>query len=220
MSFDLHIFVPYTKQLLSGIRMTLFLWVVGGLLAMAIGFVVAVLQMVGGRVVGAIIRAYIEVMRGTPLLAQLFLLYFGGPAIGLTLDAMTVGLTVLGLYVGAYFVETFRAGFESIPRGQIEAAASAGIGRWQRLRHIILPQMLVLILPPVVNLWIVVLKDTAVLSIITIPELTFEVTGLTLETFAFVEPFLLLALVYWGLVEFTAFLGRKAELRLGFYLAR
>jgi polar amino acid transport system permease protein len=80
--------------------------------------------------------------------------------------------------------------------------------------------MLVLVLPPVVNLWIVVLKDTAILSIITIPELTFEVTGLTLETFAFVEPFLLLAVVYWALVELTAFLGRKAERRLGFYLAR
>jgi polar amino acid transport system permease protein len=220
MSFDLGIFAPYSKQLLSGFRMTLFLWVAGGLLAMAIGFVVAMLQVAGGRVIGAVIRAYIELMRGTPLLTQLFLLYFGGPAIGLTLDAMTVGLAILGLYVGAYFAETFRAGFESIPRGQIEAAASAGIGRWQRLRHIILPQMLVLILPPVVNLWIVVLKDTAVLSIITIPELTFEVTGLTLETFAFVEPFLLLAVVYWGLVELTAYLGRTAERRLGFYLAR
>src|SRR5262249_34862307 len=113
MSFDLGILVPYTKQLISGFRMTLFLWVVGGLLAMAIGFAIALLQMVGGRVVGAVIRAYIELMRGTPLLAQLFLLYFGGPAIGITLDAMTVGLLILGLYVGAYFVETFRAGFES-----------------------------------------------------------------------------------------------------------
>ena len=84
MSFDLGIFAPYTKQLISGFRMTIFLWIAGGLLAMAVGFVIALLQMVGGRVIGAVIRAYVELMRGTPLLAQLFLLYFGGPAIGIT----------------------------------------------------------------------------------------------------------------------------------------
>jgi polar amino acid transport system permease protein len=127
------------------------------------------------------------------------------------LGAFTVGIWGLGLYAGAYFTEMFRAGIASVPAGQIEAARSFGLGRAHVVRHIVLPQMLALTLPQIVNLLIFVLKDTAVLSILTIPELTFEVTGMTLETFAFVEPFLALAVVYWVLVEATAMTGRAAE---------
>ena len=146
---------------------------------------------------------------------QLFLVYAGGPHIGITLSAATVGIGGLGLYGGAYFTETVRAGIGAIPGGQIEAAGSFGLTRLQTVRAIILPQMLVLSLPPFVNLMIFLLKDTAVLSILTIPELTFQVTGMTLETFAFVEPFLALAVGYWVLVELTAIVGRLAERNLG-----
>lgn len=221
MSLDWSIFVTYGPSVLQGAGLTVILWIAGSALALAVGALLAVLVSVAGAgALGAAIRAYIEFFRGTPLLVQLFLLYFGGPHLGVTLDAVTVGIIGLGLYGGAYVAEILRGGLESIPNGQLEAARSFGFSRWQRIRHIVLPQMLVVVLPPLVNMLIIIMKDTAILSVITVPELTFQVTALTLETFAFVEPFLMLAITYWTLVELTAFLGRKLEARLGHYLAR
>jgi polar amino acid transport system permease protein len=136
-----------------------------------------------------------------------------------TLSAVSAGLIGLGLYGGAYFAELFRAGFASVPAGQVEAAKSFGYSARDTLRHVILPQALILMVPPSVNLLVILLKDTSILSVITIPELTFQVTGMTLETFAFVEPYLALAVAYWVLTEFTAQLGRIAERRLSHTLA-
>jgi polar amino acid transport system permease protein len=218
MSIDLSLFDGYWPQLLHGIWVTIWLWVLGSLLGMVIGstcgLVLATIPPGRPSRLRTAIRCYVEFFRGTPLLIQLFLVYAGGPHIGITLSAYTVGICGLGLYGGAYFTEIFRAGFISIPNGQIEAARSFGYTRRHVVRHVVLPQMLVLILPQIVNMLIVVLKDTAVLSIVTIPDLTFEVTGMTLETFAFVEPYLALAIVYWLLVEATAIAGRAAEASL------
>jgi polar amino acid transport system permease protein len=221
-SFDLSLFDNYWPDLMHGTLLTVELWAAASLIGIAIGFVLAlVLSIVApGKASGPAswmvraIRCYVEFFRGTPLLVQLFLVYAGGPHIGITLGALTVGIWGLGLYGGAYFTEIFRAGFAGIPPGQLEAARSFGFARAQSIRHIVMPQMLVLVIPPFVNMLIILLKDTAVLSILTIPELTFQVTGMTLETFAFVEPFLALAIVYWGLVEAISLAGRAAEARL------
>lgn len=214
MSFDFALFNGYWLALLQGLGLTIEMWLLGSVIAVAIGVVLGLLLPVAPRPMRAAIRGYVEFFRGTPLLIQLFMFYFGAPHIGITLDAFTVGIWGLGLYGGAYFTEIVRAGFASIPAGQIEAARSFGISRIQTIRRIVLPQMLVVVLPPSVNLLIVVLKDTAVLSILTIPELTFQVTGMTLETFAFVEPYMALAIGYWLLVEATAWAGRAAERRM------
>jgi polar amino acid transport system permease protein len=218
-TIDWSLFADYAPQLLYGTELTIGLWLVGSLLALVIGFVLGLLLSVGPRALRAAIRCYVEFFRGTPLLVQLFLIYAGGPHIGITLSALTVGIWGLGLYGGAYFTEIFRAGFASIPPGQLDAARSFCLTRGQTIRHVVVPQMLTLVLPPAVNMLIVVLKDTAVLSILTIPELTFQVTGMTLETFAFVEPYLALAVVYCLLVELTAIAGRAAEARLTHRLA-
>lgn len=216
---DLSLFRSYGPQLLHGLELTVVIWLLGSLLGILAGFLLGLALSLERRAMALPIRAYIEFFRGTPLLVQLFLAYYGGPAIGITLDAFTVGVVGLGLYGAAYFAEIFRAGFASIPPGQLDAARSFGIGRGARIRHIVLPQMLVLTVPPITNMLIILLKDTAILSIVTVPELTFEVTGMTVETFAFVEPFLTLALVYWSLTELTSYCGRRAERRLGHYLA-
>ena len=152
--------------------------------------------------------------RGTPFLVQLFLLYFGGPYAGLSLDALPAGLLALSVYGGAYFSEVFRAGFEAVPRGHVEAAECAGFSRAQIVRRILLPEMAMLVLPASVNTAVSLLKDTAVLSVITVPELTLTVSALGTEFYAFVEALFLLALGYWGLVEIAAWLGRLAERRL------
>lgn len=220
MSLDTALLQQYAPDLLSGLRLTIEIWLVGSAIALTVGAALGVPLTFARPGLRAVVRCYVEFFRGTPLLVQLFLLYYGGPRIGLTLNAMTAGLIGLGLYGGAYFAELFRAGFSSIPAGQLEAARSFGYSRRDAIRHIILPQALILMLPPSVNLLVIILKDTAILSILTIPELTFQVTGMTLETFAFVEPYLALALGYWLLVELAARLGHAAEHRLTRHMVR
>lgn len=219
MSLDWSLLAEYAPALAHGTLLTIVLWLAGSVLALGIGFAMALLLAAGPGFLRAPIRCYVEFFRGTPLLVQLFLAYAGGPQIGITLSAFTVGLWGLGLYGGAYFTEIFRAGFAAIPPGQLDAARSFGFSRAQSVRHVVVPQIMVLVLPPAVNMLIVILKDTAVLSILTIPELTFQVTGMTLETFAFVEPYLALAVLYWALVELTALGGRVTEARLTHRLA-
>ncbi len=220
MSFDLALLRQYMPDLLHGLRLTIEIWLAGSLIAIIVGAALGLPLTYGPRRVRGIVRCYVEFFRGTPLLVQLFLLYYGGPRVGLTMSAMAAGLIGLGLYGGAYFAELFRAGFTSVPAGQIEAARSFGYSARDAIRHIVLPQALILMLPPSVNLIVIILKDTAVLSILTIPELTFQVTGMTLETFAFVEPYLALALGYWLLVELTARVGHAAERRLSRHVMR
>ena len=215
---DMSLFVRYGPQLLDGIKYTVVIWVTGSIIAILLGFVLGFVLSFGSRLTAWLVRGYVELFRGTPLLAQLFLVYYGGPSVGITLDASTVGLLGLGLYGSAYFAEIFRAGFVNIPRGQLEAASSFGVPKFAQLRHVILPQIFVLVIPPGTNLLIVLLKDTAVLSILTVPELTYQVTGMTIETFVFIEPFVALAAVYWILTELVAFLGRRLEVRAGRYL--
>jgi polar amino acid transport system permease protein len=120
----------------------------------------------------------------------------------------------LGVYVGAYFAEIFRAGVESIPKGQLEAAACLGMSRSMCLRRIVLPQMPSLIIPAGINQVIILIKDSAVLSIITVPELTKQAAKIVNLTFAIWEPYLVLALLYWGIVEAVSRLGNTCELRL------
>jgi polar amino acid transport system permease protein len=218
MTLDLNVLSDYAPQLRDGFLLTIRIWLAGAVIAAALGAILGFLLAVGSHPVRIAIRCYVEFFRGTPLLVQLFLFYFGGPHVGITLDSLSVGIIGLGLYGGAYFTATFHAGFISIPYGQIEAASSFGLTRWDSIRHVVLPQMLVLIIPPSVNLLIFMIKDTAVLSIITVPELTFQVTGITLDTYAFVGPYLALALGYWVLVELTARLGRAGEALASRYL--
>lgn len=215
---DISLFVRYGPQILEGIKYTLVIWVIGSIIAVLLGFLLGFARSFGNRSTTLILRGYVEFFRGTPLLAQLFLAYYGGPSIGITLEASTVGLLGLSLYGSAYFAEIFRAGFVSIPRSQLDAASSFGIPKFVQLRCVILPQIFVLVIPPSTNLLIVLLKDTAVLSILTVPELTFQITGMTVETFVFIEPFVALAVVYWTLTELVALLGRRLEVRVGKYL--
>lgn len=212
--FDPTVITHNLPSIVSGFGMTLGTWVAGVAIAMLIGFVIAVLQLVCGCWIRGVLRAYIECFRATPFLVQLFVLYYGGPSFGFTLDPVPAGIIGLGLYGGAYFAEAFRSGFRSIPPGHLEAAQCLGLSRWQTVWRVQLPQMLVLIMPAITNLTIVLSKETAVLSIVTVPELTFVLTGIGSETFAFVETLLMLCICYLALVELTSRVGAWVEARL------
>ncbi len=213
MSFDVDILFRYGPLLLSGLWTTVYVCALASLLAVAAGLAVALLHSLPFHPVKLLCRAYIEVMRGTPILILLFILYYGGPSIGLTLDAEPVGIIGLGFYGGGYFAEIFRAGFLSIPPGQIEAARMLGIPRRMIVARIQIPQMLTLIIPPSTNQVIILVKESALLSIITVAELTKNTTQMVNETFAVIEPYVAVALLYWLIIEGIALVGGFLERR-------
>ena len=217
MNFDLNVILSKQDELLYGIAVTIFVWVVGTLASAALGFVIATARRYGGVLVDRALAVPVEVIRGTPCLVQLFLLYFGGPYIGLSLDALPAGLLALSIYGSAYFSEIFRAGYQSVPPGHVEAAETLGFTRGQVIRVILLPEMALLVLPPSVNMAIILLKETALLSLITVPEMTMTASAIGSQEYAFVEAMLLLALTYWILVELAGLLGRLAEKKLSRY---
>ena len=214
MNFDFGLIASFGPELLHAGGVTLLIWLGGALAAVALGFLVAIGRRYGPPALDAALRVYVDLIRGTPFLIQLFLLYYGGPFIGLSMDPVPAGLLGLAVYGAAYFSEIFRTGFEAVPRGHIEAAECLGLSRVQIVKRILIPEMTMLVLPPAVNMVIVLLKETAVLSIITVPELTFQVSSLGSEKYAFVEAMFLLACFYWALVEVCGNLGRMAEARL------
>jgi len=211
MTLDFALIASMGPELLRAAGVTLSTWLGGAVVAVVLGFVVAVLRRYGPAFLNHVLRVYVELMRGTPFLIQLFLLYYGGPFIGIALDPIPAGLLGLSVYGAAYFSEIFRAGFEAVPRGHVEAGECLGMTRSQIVLRIMIPEMTMLILPATVNMLIIMLKETALLSIITVPELTFKISQIGSANYAFVEALSLLACVYWALVEVCAYLGNIAE---------
>ena len=217
MSFDVDLLIGFLPQILRGIGVTVFLWVVCCGLGVAIGFLIAVARRYGPRAVDLALFVPVEIIRGTPFLVQVFLLYYGGPFIGLSLDNLPAGVLALSIYAAAYYSELWRAGFAAIPKAHLEAADCVGLTQAQTIRRIILPEMTMLVLPAMVNMTILLLKETAILSIISVPELTLTVSAIGTQSYAFVESFTVLALIYWALVEACGAAGRYAEGRLAKY---
>jgi len=219
MGFDLALIQTYGPRLLQGLGWTIGICAASIAAGFAWGLVLAVVAR-KSRWGAALVASYVAVLRGTPLLIQLFILYYGAPSFGLVLSAVQTGLLGLTLYAGAYFAEILRAGLSSVPVGQVEAACVLGFGRWRTFRYVQWPQMLVLILPPATNQAIILLKESAVLSVITVPELTFQTTRMVTETFAVIEPYLMLALLYWASAALVSRAGRTAEFVLTEHLRR
>ena len=211
---DTNLIGQYGPALLAGFGVTILCWLFGTVFGMALGLLIALVQRYGPRWLGWIIQIYIEVIRGTPFLVQLFVLYYGGPLIGLRLDALPAGLLGLTIYGSPYFAEIFRSGFRAVPHGQIEAARAIGMTEPTIIRRILLPLGLVSSLPALVNFSIILTKETVILSIITVPELMYQVGRMSAETFRYLETNLVLALFFWLLVEAISRLGRRLEARV------
>jgi polar amino acid transport system permease protein len=216
---SLDVFWTYVPSLLSGFGVTILCWGVGSVIGLALGFALALLVRLPFPPLTWLVRAFVEAIRGTPFLMQLFLLYSGGPFIGLRLSATAAGIAGLGLYSSAYFAEIFRGGFASVPRGQIEAAISVGMSPLDTLVRVSLPAALIAAVPPIVNMLIILSKETVVLSIITVPELMYQMQTMAAETFTAFPAIFAMAVFYWLLVETVSRLGRRAERRVTGYLA-
>lgn len=159
-------------MLLQGVPMTLLISLLGMALAMVLGLLIALLNLYAIRPVAWLVRAYVELFRGTPLLIQLYLIFYGLPNIGIRLTPLAAAVIGLGLNYAAYEAENYRAGILAIPHGQMEAALSLGLTRLQALRHVIVPQALRMVIPPVTNDFISLFKDSSIVSVITMVELT------------------------------------------------
>lgn len=214
MIIDFTHIIEQLPELGRSIGVTLTIWLAGTAGALVLGFWVTLGLRFGPRPLGWLLASYVEVIRGTPFLIQLFLLYYGGPFIGIALDPIPAGLLGVTVYGAAYFSEIFRAGFDAVPRGHVEAAQCLGLTRRQIIFRIEVPEMTMLVLPPAVNMTVIILKETAVLSIITVPELTFLMQAIGSQQYAFVEALAVLALFYWGMVSLAGRLGQFAEARL------
>jgi polar amino acid transport system permease protein len=157
------------------------------------------------------LRVYIEMFRGTPLLVQLFLIYYGLPQVGIVLGAWTAGVLGLGLNSGAYMSEVVRASLLAVDRGQSEAADVLGYGRWQSLRHIVLPQATKIALPPLTNSLASLLKESSLVSIIAITELTRVGNIIYSRTMAPFEIYLTIAFLYLLMTAVVSLVSRRLE---------
>ncbi len=216
---DFDILRQYAPVLLRGFGNTIFAWAFGTVFGMALGLAIALVQRYAARPIRWLLQSYIEIVRGTPFLVQLFVLYYGGPLVGLRLDAMPAGLLGLTIYGSPYFAEIFRSGFGAVPAGQIEAARAIGMTEPAIVRRVLLPLGLVSALPALVNFSIILTKETVILSVITVPELMYQVQRMSTETFRFLEANLVLALFFWGLVELISRGGRLLETRITRHLS-
>ena len=206
----------YLPLLLRGAVTTVELSVLGMALAVAAGLVVVLARLYGAAPVRWLAQAYVEVIRGTPLLIQLFLIYYGLPQIGLRLNAFLAGILGLGLNYAANEAENYRAGIQSIPKGQTEAALALGMTRAQILRRIVLPQALRVVIPPVTNDFIAMFKDSSIVSVITMVELTKVYGELATSTYDYIGLGLMTAGIYFALSYPASIFANRLERNLAY----
>ena len=206
----------YLPQLFAGAGVTIAISVASMGLAMVLGLALALGRLYGGTAARKLAVAYVEIVRGTPLLIQLFLLYYGLPNLGVKLPALVAAVLGLGLNYAASECEIYRAGLQSLPRGQTEAALSLGLTQAQALRFVLLPQALRTVLPPVTNDFIAMLKDSSLVSVITVVELTKAYSIHAASTFSYLELGLLTAALYLAMSLPLARLSRRLETKVQF----
>lgn len=189
-------YLSFLPMLGKGALMTLIISILSMLLAIGLGFLLAIMRIYGPRPLAFFSKIYIEAIRGTPLLIQLYFIFYGLPNIGIDLDPFLAGVIALALNYAAYEAENYRAGILAVPNGQMEAARALGMTHWQGLRYVIIPQALRVILPPMTNDFISLLKDSSLVSIITIVDLTFVYNMLATTYFNYFGIGILVAIIY------------------------
>ncbi len=184
---------------------------VGGII---LGFIIALIRLYGPKLLIALVRFYVWLIRGTPLLVQLFLIFYGLPSVGIVLDAFPAAVIGFTLNVGAYTSEVIRATLASVPKGQWEASYSIGMNWTQAMRRIVLPQAARIAVPPLSNSFISLVKDTSLAAALTVPELFQAAQRIAAVTY---EPLILYtetAIIYLLFSSVLSSLQEKLEIRL------
>jgi His/Glu/Gln/Arg/opine family amino acid ABC transporter permease subunit len=203
----------YFPYILKGAVVTIELTAISLLISIVLGLVAAIAKLSGYRVYSGAATLYIELIRGTPALLQLFVVYFGLTSYGVSLDSFTAAVLTLGFIGGAYLAEVFRAGIQSVDRGQVEAAVSLGMLPGTVMRRIVLPQALVLTLPPFTNFVIALVKDTSLALTIAVPEIMYRSYDVASQTFRSMEVYAMAGAIYLAVCLPLSRLVRALERR-------
>lgn len=197
MDIRLDIIIEYGKFFFKGTLLTITLSVIAVFLGTVIGLIVGLGKMLKNKWLSFPFSLYVTVLRGTPLLVQVLVVHFGVvPAIFGKSNGIVSAILALSLNAGAYIAETFRAGIQSIDKGQIEASRSLGMNHFKAMRYIILPQAVTRILPPLGNEFISLIKDSSLASTIATPEIMYWANAMNAQYFRVWEPYLTSALIY------------------------
>ncbi|GLI03863.1 amino acid ABC transporter permease [Phytohabitans aurantiacus] len=204
----------YGPQLLRGAWLTIVLAVVSMLIAMVVGLGIALLSSSRFLAVRILIRAYVDFFRGTPLLLQLFFIYFVFPEAGVYLSPVVAGVSALSLNYAAYLSEVYRATIDAVDHGQWESATTLGMSRALAFRRIVFPQAFKIAVPPVGNYFIAIFKDTALVSTITVQELMFRTDSLASTTYEYLPLYTVAFVMYFAISYPASLLVRWFERRL------
>ena len=207
----LDLLMLYKDMLIHGIVMTVSISAQAFLLGFLISSVLTFLRFFESSYIDVFVKLYIDVFRGTPLLVQLLLIYFGLPSIGIKLDAYTSAVLAIGLNSGAYQAEIIRVAVKGIPEEQILVAKSMGLSNIQIYTHVLLPQAIRSAIPGLVNEYVTLLKESSLASVIGVMELTRVGEYMTAATFRAMEAYLLVALIYLLLSYLIYFAMRRIE---------
>ena len=212
--FDFHGVADYLPALLKGAATSLALTVCIILISLPLGLLIALARIGRSRILRTLASIYIEVIRGTPALLQLFYIYFVLPAFGIRFDPFLSGVIGLSINYSAYLAEVYRAGIEAVPQGQIEAAKALGMSRRKMLRLIVLPQAIRVVIPPLGNYGISLFKDTSLVSIVTVKELIFTGQIISSTNFQYLTVFTIIGVIYLTFSYPSALLVRWLERRM------
>ncbi len=217
MPLDLHFVLRNLPLFGNGLIVTVELSLLAIFFAMVWGLVVAFGRMARARWLRTLAGAYIELVRDTPVLVQMYFIYFGFSMAGFGLSGFISGLLALSLQNGGYVAEIYRAGIESISVTQVEGGKALGMSRWDVTSIVVLPQALVRVIPPLANQLIVIIKDTSLVSAIAVADLTQIGKLLTERSAAAYEVFLTIAVFYLMMTGIVSGLSRLAERRFAIY---
>jgi polar amino acid transport system permease protein len=214
MYIDLDIVRHAAPALWQGLKLTATVSVISIPLGIVIGTIAAYMADAKRMALRAAALGYVELVRNIPFLILVYLSFFGLPKLGLQSSAFAIAIGTMAFYTGGYFCEILRAAFRSVPKGQVRAALSLGMSGWKIQRYVVVPQIFGFLIPPTVSLTIMMFKDTAVFSVMSLPELTYQSNLMTADTFAYVEVLGTTALIYWGASALMETFGHAMEMRV------
>ena len=215
MHFDPAVLVDYWPLLLQGAWLTLQVSAAAFVMGYVAGIAIALIALVPGWLPRLVTGLYVETLRNIPFIIILFVVYYGLPFSGIRLPAVLVGTVALALFASAYYAEIVRAAILALPRGQFESARAIGMSPISAMRHVVAPQILSTLVPPSTNMTLTMMKESAVLSSVTVPELTYQSLVVQGNTFAPFEVFAAVASIYWLIAVVIAEASRRLERRVG-----
>lgn len=217
MAFDSSIITAYWPLIVRGAALTVAISGLAILLGLCLGLIVALLKVLGSGWLNPLSTVFIEAIRNVPFLIIAFLVFYGLPRYGIRLEATLAGVVSLSLYSSAYFAEIIRGAILAVPKGQLQSARAMGMSHLLAMRRIIFPQMLGYLIPPLTNQLIITVKQSSVLSIITVTEMTMSAEKVISMTYSPVEVYALITLLYWLLSIGIELVMRCMEHRITLY---